>query len=82
MSSENQKILPDYKSERNVLLFWEEKLLHVSLWQSTSASTSKLYSYNTSIGIQNSMFRTPVDGSFPDFLKAQNMIRVIEGKII
>ena len=33
-----------------VLLFWEEKVLHVSLWQSTSASTSKLYSYNTSIG--------------------------------
>ena len=40
----------DYKSERNVtkhslnrvcvLLLWEEKLLHVSLWQSTSASTS------------------------------------------
>ena len=53
-------ILLDYKSERNVtkhslnracvLLFWEEKLLHVSLWQSTSASTSKLYSYCTSIG--------------------------------
>ena len=52
--------LLDYKSERNVtkhslnrtcvLLFWEEKLLHVSLWQSMSASTSKLYSHNTSIG--------------------------------
>ena len=28
------------------------------------------------------MFRTPVDYFFPDFLKAQNMIRVIEGKII
>ena len=28
------------------------------------------------------MFRTPVDGFFPDFLRAQNMIRVIEGKII
>ena len=56
----NWKILLDYKSERNVtkhslnracvLLFWEEKLLHVSLWQSTSASISKLYSYNTLIG--------------------------------
>ena len=28
------------------------------------------------------MFRTPVDGFFPDFLRAQNMVRVIEGKII
>ena len=31
------------------LLFWEENLLQVSLWQLTLASTSKLYSYNTSI---------------------------------
>ena len=60
MSSENWKILLRYKSERNVtkhnrnracvLLFWKVKLLHVSLWQSTSVSISKLYSYNTSIG--------------------------------
>ena len=28
------------------------------------------------------MFRTPVDGFFRDFLRAQNMVRVIEGKII
>ena len=29
------------------------------------------------------MFQTPVDGFFPDFLKAQNTtIRVMEGKII
>ena len=28
------------------------------------------------------MFRTPVDYFCPDFLKAQNMVRVIEGKII
>ena len=58
MSSENYKILLDYKSERIVtkhslnracvLLFWEVKLL--SLCPSTVASTSKLYSYNTSIG--------------------------------
>ena len=27
------------------------------------------------------MFRTPVDGFFPNFLRAQNMVRVIEGKI-
>ena len=26
------------------------------------------------------MFRTPVDGFFPEFLRAQNMVRVIEGK--
>ena len=33
--------------------------------------------------IQNSVSRTPyVDCFFFDFLKAQNMIRVIEGKII
>ena len=28
------------------------------------------------------MFRTPVDYFCSDFLKAQNMVRVIEGKII
>ena len=28
------------------------------------------------------MFRTPVDVFFPDFLRAQNMVQVIEGKII
>ena len=28
------------------------------------------------------MFRTSVDGFFPNFLRAQNMVRVIEGKII
>ena len=28
------------------------------------------------------MFRTPVEGFFPDFLRAQNMVQVIEGKII
>ena len=36
--------------------------------------TSKLYYYNTSIGNQYSMFRTPIDGFFPDFLRAQNMV--------
>ena len=29
--------------------------------------------------IRNSLFRTPVHG---DFLRAQNMVRVIEGKIV
>ena len=28
------------------------------------------------------MFRMPVDGFFPDFLRAQNVVWVIEGKII
>ena len=27
------------------------------------------------------MFRTLVEGFFPDFLRAQNMVQVIEGKI-
>ena len=31
--------------------------------------------------IQNSVFRTLEGGFFPDFLRAQNMVRVIEGKI-
>ena len=92
MSSENLKILVDYKSERNVtkhsvnrtcvLLFWEEKLLHVNLWQLTSASTSKPYSYNTSIGNPKFNVSDARDGFFPDFLRAQNMVQVIEGKII
>ena len=57
------------------------KLLHVSLWQSTSASTSKLYAYNTSIG--NSTFNVSDARRrlFPDFLRAQNMVRVMEGKL-
>ena len=32
--------------------------------------------------IQNSMFGTPVDCFFPRRLRAQNMVRVNEGKII
>ena len=28
------------------------------------------------------MFRTLVDGFFRDFLRAQNIVRVIEGKIV
>ena len=77
-------VVPFIKHSLNracVLLFWEVKLLHVNLWQSISASTSKLYSYNTSIG-NPKMFRTTVDGFFPDLLRAQNFVRVIEGKII
>ena len=32
--------------------------------------------------IQNSMFLDASRQFFPDFLKAQNMVRVIEGKIV
>ena len=91
MSSENWKILLDYKSEHNVtkhslngacvLLFWEEKLLHVSLWQSTAASTSKLYSYNTSIGNPKVNVSDARRRLFPDLLRTQNMVPVIDGKI-
>ena len=45
-------------------------------------NNNKLYAYNTSMG--NSKFNVS-DAStlfFPDFLRAQNMVRVIEGKII
>ena len=53
--------------------------IHVSLSRSTSVSTSKLY---TSIG--NPKFNVSDDRRrfFPYFLRAQNMVRVIEGKII
>ena len=45
-------------------------------------NNNKLYAYNTSMG--NSKFNVS-DAStlfFPDFLRAQNLVRVIEGKII
>ena len=54
----------------------------LDLWQTTSASTSKLYVHNTSMGLQNPMFPTPVHCFFQDFLSTQNMVRIIEGKII
>ena len=57
------------------------KLFYVWFVTSTSASTSKLYSYNTLVG--NSKFNVS-DAStlfFHDFLRAQNMVRVLKGKI-
>ena len=79
----------DYKTERNVtkhslnrvcvFLFWEEKVLHVSLSQSTSVSTSKLY---TSIGNPKFNVSDARRRFFPYYIRAQNMVRVIEGKII
>ena len=72
------KILLDYKSERNVtnhclnracnLLFWEVKLFH-GRFVTTSASTSKLYAYNTSMG--NSKSDASTLFFFPDYLRAQ-----------
>ena len=57
----------------------EVKLFRVR-FVTTSASTSKLYAYNPSIG--NSKFKVS-DASIlflSDFLRAQNMVRVIESK--
>ena len=65
--------------------FREVKLFHVRFETNNISlhyrSTSKLYAYNTSMG--NSKFNVS-DAStlfFPDFLRAQNMFRVIEGKL-
>ena len=54
----------------------------LDLWQTTSASTSKRYVYNTSMGNSKSTFRTTVHCFFPDFLSTQNRVRVIEGEFI
>ena len=43
---------------------------------------SKLYAYNKSMENSNAMFWTPVHSFFPQFLKAQNILQVIETKII
>ena len=95
MSSENQKILLDYKSERNltkhslnracVLLFWEINEKSCFALACDNQHQPPLVNYTLTTRqweIQNSTFRTPVDGVFPDFLSVQNMVRVIEGKII
>ena len=54
----------------------------LDLWQTASASTSKLYAYNTSV--RNSIFNA-LDAStlfFSNFLRAKNMVGVKESKII
>ena len=93
MLSENWKILLDYNSECNavtkhclnrawVLLFWEVKLFHIDLWQTTSTFTRKLYMRTTrQWEIQNSKFWRHSTLFSADFLRAQNMVWVIEGKI-
>ena len=56
--------------------------MRFTVLRSKAASTSKLYAFNTSMG--NSKFNVS-DASrlfFPDFLRAQNKVQVIEGKII
>ena len=55
--------------------------IHVSLSRSTSVSTSKLYSYNTSIGNPKFNVSDARRRLFPDLLRAQNMVPVIDGKI-
>ena len=93
MLSENWKILLDYNSECNavtkhclnrawVLLFWDIKLFHMDLRQTTSTFTRTLFAYNTSMG--NSKFNVSDTSTLfsADFLRAQNMVRVIEGEII
>ena len=45
-------------------------------------AASKLCVYNTSVRLQNPMFQSPVNCFFLDVLSNQNMVRVIEGKII
>ena len=51
-----------------LILFWEEKPLNVSLWQSTLTSTSRLFSYNTWIGN-------------PKFNVSLARVRVIESRL-
>ena len=54
-------------------------MLHVSLSQSTSVSTSKLYASlgNPKFNVSDARRRF-----FPYYIRAQNMVRVIEVKII
>ena len=97
MLSENWKILLGYKTERNVtkhslnrarvLLFWEAKL-HVLRYICDKQHLNRqpppvnyMTVYNMSMGLQNPMFRTPVYCFFPDFVSAQNVVRVIEVKL-
>ena len=58
--------------------------MHFFYLQVDGPITGMLVNYiflNTPMG--NSMIRTPLDCTvFPDFLRAQNMVRVFEGKII
>ena len=68
-----------------ILLFCEvQQCFMLDLWQTTQVSTNKLpvYAYNTWMG--NSKFNVSDTSTlfFPDFLRAQNMVWVIEGKII
>ena len=90
--SDNWKILLDYKSDCNVtkrclnracqLLFWEVNsgvMLFQVRFVTTSASTSKLYACNTSMG--NSKFTECFGRQYTVFVQLY-MVRVIESKII
>ena len=91
MLSENWKILLGYNSECNtvtkhclnrawVLLFWEVKLFHIDWRQTTSTFTRKLCVYNTSNNYGK--FKIQCFGHSANFLRAQNMVWVIKGKIL
>ena len=82
-------MLLDYKSERKVtkhsLAFYcfEKKSCFTLACDNQHEPPVVNYTPTTrQQEIQNSMFRKPIAGFFPDFLRAQNVVRVIEGKII
>ena len=54
---------------------------HVRFVTNNISLTSNLYSYNQTMGNSKFNVSTPVDHFFPDFLRAQNVVRVIKGKI-
>ena len=76
MLSQNWKILLDYETERNVTKHCL-KLFHIT----TSASTSKLYAYNTSLGNSKTNVSDAKYTVFPDFLRAQNMVQLSTEKL-
>ena len=70
------------KVKQNYSRLYSRRCFTLDLWQTKPASSSKIYAYNTSM--RNAKFNV-LDASrrsFPEFLRAQNMVRVIEGKII
>ena len=64
-----------------ISLFWEVKLFHVGLWQTTPASTSKLYAHNTSIGNSKFNASTPVDCIFPTFSELTTWLELSRVKL-
>ena len=88
MSSENYKILLDYKSERNIAKPCLNRacftVLRSKLWICDKQYEPPIVNYMPTARqceIQNSMFGTPV-GQVGCYFPVQNMVRVIKGKII